>query len=70
MKNTLLLPVLLLVVLFALPLSRARAQSLMRPTTSSKRSRPWITQLFDAYNHCDLATFSSMIAEDVEFYHD
>jgi hypothetical protein len=27
MKNTLLLPVLLLVVLFALPLSRARAQS-------------------------------------------
>lgn len=28
------------------------------------------TKLFDAYNHCDLATMSSLIAEDLEFYHD
>src|SRR5579871_5450124 len=28
------------------------------------------TQLFDAYNHCDLDKLSSMIAEDLEFYHD
>ncbi len=28
------------------------------------------TRLFDAYNHCDLATFSSLIVEDMEFYHD
>ena len=28
------------------------------------------TQLFDAYNRCDLTTFSSLIPEDVEFYHD
>lgn len=28
------------------------------------------TELFDAYNHCDLKTFDSLLAEDVEFYHD
>jgi hypothetical protein len=27
-------------------------------------------QLFDAYNTCNLEKFSSLIAEDVEFYHD
>jgi hypothetical protein len=26
--------------------------------------------LFDAYNKCDLAKFSSLLADDVEFYHD
>ena len=26
--------------------------------------------LFDAYNHCDLAKFSNLVADDVEFYHD
>jgi len=28
------------------------------------------TKLFDAYNHCDLKTFESLLANDVEFYHD
>ncbi len=28
------------------------------------------TALFDAYNRCDLAKFSSLVADDVEFYHD
>lgn len=28
------------------------------------------TQLFDAYNRCDLEKFGSLLAEDVEFYHD
>ena len=28
------------------------------------------TKLFNAYNHCDLKTFDSLLAEDVEFYHD
>jgi len=28
------------------------------------------TQLFDAYNHCDLVKFDSLLADDVEFYHD
>ncbi|HTF43159.1 MAG TPA: nuclear transport factor 2 family protein [Terriglobales bacterium] len=27
-------------------------------------------RLFDAYNHCDLTTISSMVADDLEFYHD
>lgn len=26
--------------------------------------------LFDAYNRCDLKTFASLLADDVEFYHD
>ena len=28
------------------------------------------TQLFDAYNHCDLEKFRSLLADDLEFYHD
>ena len=28
------------------------------------------TKLFDAYNHCDLATMGSMVSDDLEFYHD
>jgi hypothetical protein len=27
-------------------------------------------QLFDAYNHCDLVKFASLLDENVEFYHD
>ncbi|WP_035349983.1 nuclear transport factor 2 family protein [Edaphobacter aggregans] len=27
-------------------------------------------QLFDAYNNCDLARMSSLVADDLEFYHD
>src|SRR5215831_15032151 len=27
-------------------------------------------QLFDAYNHCDLKKFDSLLSDDVEFYHD
>lgn len=27
-------------------------------------------QLFDAYNTCDLDKLKSMVAEDLEFYHD
>jgi hypothetical protein len=28
------------------------------------------TALFDAYNKCDLVKFKSLLADDVEFYHD
>ena len=28
------------------------------------------TQLFDAYNHCDLTTLGAMMSDDLEFYHD
>ena len=27
-------------------------------------------KLFDAYNHCDLEKFGSLLADDLEFYHD
>jgi ketosteroid isomerase-like protein len=27
-------------------------------------------KLFDAYNHCDLATLGDMVSDDLEFYHD
>jgi hypothetical protein len=28
------------------------------------------TRLFDAYNHCDLATLGDLVSSDLEFYHD
>jgi hypothetical protein len=28
------------------------------------------SKLFDAYNHCDLATLGQMVSADLEFYHD
>ena len=28
------------------------------------------TELFDAYNHCDLTTLGKMVSDDLEFYHD
>jgi hypothetical protein len=28
------------------------------------------TELFDAYNHCDLKKFATMVSPDIEFYHD
>ena len=28
------------------------------------------TALFDAYNHCDLPRFKSLVASDIEFFHD
>jgi hypothetical protein len=44
---------------------------------ASKRADPLFetvsrldTQLFDAYNHCDLPTFRALLADDIEFYHD
>ena len=28
------------------------------------------SKLFEAYNHCDLATLGGMVSDDLEFYHD
>ena len=28
------------------------------------------TELFDAYNHCDLQKIGSLVSDDLEFYHD
>ncbi len=55
--------------LLAAPISHAHAQT---PAADPlfKTIQSLDTQLFDAYNHCDLEKFGSLIADDVEFYHD
>jgi ketosteroid isomerase-like protein len=70
MKNALLLSTLLLLVVLGLVLSGARAQSNVAPNDLFKTIEALDTELFDAYNHCDLTTISSLVAEDLEFYHD
>lgn len=50
------------------------AQSPTQPTQEQDKLFATIqsldTRLFDAYNHCDLKTFGSLLADDLEFYHD
>jgi ketosteroid isomerase-like protein len=70
MKKTLLAPVLLPVVFFALALSWARVRSVVAAEPLFETIQSLDTQLFDAYNHCDLTTISSLVADDLEFYHD
>jgi hypothetical protein len=71
MKNPLPPAVLvILAALAALPLASAQTQSSAAPDNLFKTIQSLDTRLFDAYNHCDLVSFSSLIAEDVEFYHD
>jgi len=48
----------------------AFAQSNGSADTLFKTIQALDTQLFDANNHCDLATMSSMVSDDLEFYHD
>ncbi len=47
-----------------------QAQSTVAPDALFQKVQALDTQLFDAVNHCDLATLSSMVAPDLEFYHD
>ena len=70
MKNPFCSAMLILAALVALPLAAAQTQSSAASDTLFKTIQSLDTRLFDAYNHCDLETFSSLIAEDVEFYHD
>ena len=65
-------PVLLLAVtlLLALPSTRTHAQTSAAPDQLFKTVQALDTQLFDAYNHCDLTTLGSLVSEDLEFYHD
>ena len=48
----------------------ADAQTKKEPDALFKTVQALDTQLFDAYNHCDLATMGAMVADDLEFYHD
>jgi hypothetical protein len=47
-----------------------QAQSNVPPDNLFKTIQFLDTQLFDAYNHCDLATLGAMVSDDLEFYHD
>ena len=64
--------VLVQAVLVAALLTTAFAHSQTAPSPDAlfKTIQSLDTQLFDAYNHCDLDTFGSLIADDIEFYHD
>jgi ketosteroid isomerase-like protein len=59
-------PVVILVLLCAPVHAQSNAQS--DPLFKTIQSLD--TQLFDAYNHCDLTTLGAMVSDDLEFYHD
>ena len=60
----------LLVLVLELMPARTYAQSTPMSEELFKTIQALDTQFLDVYNHCDLATISSMIADDLEFYHD
>jgi Domain of unknown function (DUF4440) len=64
-----LLPMLFVLIL---PTSLVYGQAQAAPASDQlfKTIQSLDTQLFDAYNHCDLEKFGSLIDEDIEFYHD
>ena len=69
--------ILLLLSLLARPAVRTSAQVVVPPLDKitsqaelDKAISALDTQLFDAYNHCDLAKFAGLLDENVEFYHD
>jgi hypothetical protein len=64
------LPGLLLGVLLTSPLTYLHAQTPSAPDPLFQTIQSLDTQLFDAYNHCDLEKFGSLVADDLEFYHD
>jgi hypothetical protein len=70
MKNTLLPTALLVLVLFGLVPSHAHPQCTTPIASLFKTVQSLDSQFFDAYHHCDLPTISSMVADDLEFYHD
>ena len=70
MKRTFLLFVVPLVTLCGLYSPWAHAQSGATADPLFKTIQELDTRFFRAYNHCDLQTISSLVAEDLEFYHD
>ena len=51
------------------PITHVHAQT-SAPDPLFKTIQSLDTQLFEAYNHCDLEKFGSFLADDLEFYHD
>jgi hypothetical protein len=62
---------LLLALLLLPPFAQIHAQT-VSPVSHPlfKTIQSLDTQLFDAYNRCDLEKFGSLLADDLEFYHD
>jgi hypothetical protein len=61
---------LLFTALLAAPLAHVSAQAAAAPDPLFQTIQSWDAKLFDAYNHCDLEKFGSLLADDLEFYHD
>ncbi len=65
--------ILLLLPLLGISAVQARAQTAKSPPapdTLFQTVAALDTELFDAYNRCDLQKLGSLIADDLEFYHD
>jgi len=61
---------LMLLLLVSRAHAQTNAQSNAQSGTLFTTVQSLDTQLFDAYNHCDLSTLGAMVADDLEFYHD
>jgi ketosteroid isomerase-like protein len=71
MKRSLHLSLLIsLVLLCASVHAQSSAESNAQSGALFKTIEALDTQLFDAYNHCDLGKLGAMVADDLEFYHD
>jgi len=57
-------------IMLAALLADAHAQAAATPDELFQTVQSLDTKLFDAYNHCDLQKFGSMLTDDLEFYHD
>lgn len=64
------LPLLLFITLLPALSAQVNAQAATPPDALFQTIQSLDTQLFDAYNHCDLEKFGSLLADDLEFYHD
>jgi hypothetical protein len=61
---------LLLLSLLFMPLAMLAQSKAPAPPTLLQTVRSLDTVLFDAYNHCDIAKLSSLVDDNLEFYHD
>jgi hypothetical protein len=60
----------LILSLFIVPSLTGAAQATEQHDPLFNTIQSLDAKLFDAYNHCDLATLGAMVSDDLEFYHD
>ena len=71
MKNSFApLQALLVAAVLFTPSPHLHAQTPSTPDPLFQTIQSLDTQLFEAYNHCDLEKLGSLLADDLEFYHD